>query len=181
MGPVIKVSVRPAPHAVGRSALATVEIMVGVTLAHTWAGGSLPSAPWLVGVAGVLFGASVLATTGRAPLRWMLLGVGTAQLGLHAFLTTAAVGHGHAHAATRGHAEMTSRMLTAHAISAVITAVVWHLRRRVVDSIVSWQSWSVDRPAALRSRVTGDLHHFPKATWWELSAAPRGPPRRCRA
>jgi len=66
---VIKVSVRPAPHAVPRSALATLEIMAAATVAHTWAGGALPSVPWLLGVTGMVFGASLLGIRGLAPLR----------------------------------------------------------------------------------------------------------------
>ena len=80
---VFKMSVRPAPHAVPRSALATVEIMVAVTLADTWAGGALPCP-----VAARCHGHSglrrqPLVVRDLAPLRWMVPGLGAAELLLH--------------------------------------------------------------------------------------------------
>ena len=68
-------SVRPAPHAVPRSALATFEILTAATIAHTWAGGALPSIPWLLGVTGMVFAASLFVIRDLAPLRWMLPGL----------------------------------------------------------------------------------------------------------
>ena len=69
-------SVRPTPHAVPRSAMATFEILTAATVAHTWAGGALPSIPWLLGVTGMVFAASLFVIRDLAPLRWMLPGLG---------------------------------------------------------------------------------------------------------
>jgi hypothetical protein len=136
---VIKVSVRPAPHAVPRSALATLEIMAAATVGHTWAGGALPSVPWLLGVTGMVFGASLLGIRGLAPLRWTVPALGTAQFLLHCLLALMApAGHAHGHQTHTALLELSWQILAAHAASGAITALVWHLRRRLLEAIIDW-------------------------------------------
>lgn len=173
---------RPARGASARSGLATVEIMAGVTLAHTWAGGSLPALPWLVALAALVFLASLRVVTGRAPMGRMVLGLGVAQLVLHLLLAALAPAGGHAHghhaagAAATGGWELSWQMVAAHAISAVVTAFVWRARRRLMDVVVSWPTLATARPAARRLLANGGSA-APLQTRWLLLATPRrGPP-----
>lgn len=181
---VIEVSVRPAKGASARSGLATVEIMAGVTLAHTWAGGSLPALPWLVGLAALVFLASLRVVTGRAPMGRMVLGLAVAQLALHlllAALAPAAGGgpqghHGHAAATATGGWELSWQMVAAHAISAVVTACVWRARRRLMDVVVSWPTLAAAQPAAPRLLASGGSAASLQTRWFLLATPRRGPP-----
>jgi hypothetical protein len=160
--------------------LATCEIMAAATAAHSWAGGALPSLPWLLGVTCLVFGATVLVIRDQARLRWMIPALGAAQLALHALLAAMAPpGHTHAH----GHAgaailDLSWQMLAAHAASAVVTALVWHLRRRLVEAIMQGPLHA----GALVVRRTivrplGDLV-VPNGRDWLIGAPRRGPPAR---
>lgn len=179
---VIQVSVRPAPRAVPRSALATAEIMAAATAVHAWAGGAVPAVPWLVGVTGLVFGASLLVIRDLAPLRWMVPGLAAAQLLLHGLLALMAPSAGHAHGHGTGGAllDLSWQMLAAHAASGAITALVWHLRRRLLEAIIHW-------PRRLRAMPIPRLGLRPMSDpWvpsqraWLLAAPRRGPPARLR-
>jgi hypothetical protein len=164
---------------VPRSALATCEIMAAATAAHSWAGGALPSLPWLLGVTGLAFGATVLVIRDRAPLRWMLPALAAAQFLLHGLLAVMApTGHAHGHATGAATLDLSWQMLAAHAASAVVTALVWHLRRRLVEAIMQGPLHA----GALVVRRTivrplGDLV-VPNGRDWLIGAPRRGPPAR---
>lgn len=174
---MINVSVRPAPHPVPRSALATCEVMAAATAAHSWAGGALPSFPWLLGFTGLVFGATVLVIRDRAPLRWVLPALAVAQFLLHGLLAAMAP-TGHAHGSATGTAilDLSWQMVAAHAASGVVTALVWHLRRRLVEAIIHWPLHAgalVVRRAIVR--LPGYLL-VPNGRVWMLGAPRRGPP-----
>lgn len=177
---------RPRLRAVPRAALATAEIMTGVTLAHTWAGGALPGLPWLVALTGVVFAASMPVVTGRASLPWMLAGVGTAQLLIHVVLVSMdpAQDHaGHAHhvgAAAAAPVDLSWQMIAAHAASALITAAVWRLRRRLADLLLAlpWPVSSLADEVRLHGVRRATQAHAPRL--WLAGAPRRGPPARLR-
>lgn len=176
---MIKASARPAPHAVPRSVLAAVEIMSAATVAHGWAGGALPSTAWLLGVSVLVFGASLLVIRGRAPLRWMVPGLTAAQLLLHCLLEALApVDHVHGHVAGATPLGLTWQMLAAHAASAAVTALVWRLRRRLVEAVLRQPSEPV--PVSVwrsEPRSLGGLWAVTGRAW--LVCVPRrGPPAR---
>ena len=180
---VSRLSVRPAPHAVPRSALATCEIMAAATAAHSWAGGALPSLPWLLGVTCLVLGATVLVIRDQAPLRWMIPALGAAQLLLHGLLATMAPPghtHAHGHATGVGILDLSWQMLAAHAASAVVTALVWHLRRRLIEAIIQWPLPS--GALVVRPKVVRPLGYLlvPNARAWLVGAPRRGPPAQLR-
>lgn len=174
---------RPAPHAVPRSALTTCEIMTGAILAHSWAGGALPALPWLLGVTSLVFGATLLIIRGQASLRWMVPGLGAAQLLLHGLLSDLPTGHAHGHGHTSSAAilDLSWQMLAAHAASAVFTAVVWHLRRRLLEAIIHW-SQPLRALVAVRHKIVRPIGYpwVPNSRRWLLGAPRRGPPAALR-
>lgn len=152
--------------------------MIGATAAHSWAGGALPSLPWLLGVTGLVFGATLLIIRGQAPLCWMVPALGAAQLLLHGLLAALAPsGHGHGHTSGAAILDLSWQMLVAHAASAVFTALVWHLRRRLLDAIIHW-SQRLRAVVAVRPKVVRPLGHplVPNSRTWLLGAPRRGPP-----
>lgn len=180
---MVTVRLRPAPHAVPRALLATGEIMLAVTVAHTVAGGRLPALAWLLGLAGVVFVASLPAVTGRGRLLPMLAGVGLAQFGLHAAITLLAPAHVHAASSTyqtsmsSSHgAGLDAAMVTAHLVGVAATALVWRWRRRLVEAVIAWAEVAPTRPPG-RSAVTGGVQPVPgQARWLVYSSPRRGPP-----
>ena len=165
-----------------RSALATFEILTAATIAHTWAGGALPSIPWLLGVTGMVFAASLFVIRDLAPLRWMLPGLGAAQLLLHGLLAVMAppAGHAHGHETHGALLDPSWQMLAAHAASGVITALVWHLRRRVLVAITFWPLLRGALPfRRLGFQPLGSLW-VPGRREWLVGAPRRGPPARLR-
>jgi hypothetical protein len=174
-------SARP-PRRVGlRSGVATVEIMTGATVAHGWAGGALPSVPWLVGLVGLVFAASLAVLRRRVGLWLMVTVLGSAQFVLHGFLTwMAPTGHAHvAHAHVDGPVlGLTWQMVAAHAASAVLTAVVWAVRRRAVEMALTWVDLA---PAPLPAATAPVVPAMDAVAWlrrWLAVAHRRGPPAR---
>ena len=133
---MLSVRVLPRRGVALRSALSTVEVMLVLVAAHTWAGGRLPSAGLVALVAGLVFAAGLVVMRGRAPLRAAVPALVAAQLLLHCWLTVVAAGE-HVHGGQLG---LTWSMLLAHVVGGVVTAVVWELRRRAVDVLVSWSA-----------------------------------------
>ena len=132
-------------------------------LAHTVAGGGLPSVPWLVGVAGLVTLATAWVLRGVVRLPVMLPVLVLAQLGLHALfeaLAPAGGGVGQAHGHERAHGaaspwwleQLTPRMLVAHVLAAALTGVVWWLRRWVAQVVLSLAT-----PAALAMSRPGPV------------------------
>ena len=158
--------------------LTAAETTAALALAHTAAGGMLPSAGWLLAIAATVYGASLLVLRGRLPVRLMLPVLVGAQVLLHAWLVTLTSGtgmHPHAHGsdALLG---LTWPMLLAHVGAGLVAAAAWLLRRRAVDVLLGWS----DRPApgiAHRARVVAG-RTTPRLRRHYLTASPtRGPPR----
>ena len=173
-----------------RSTWAAVEVWSLTTVAHTVAGGALPSVPWLAGVAVLVMAASALVL--RASLStWVVLpALAASQVGLHLALTwmppastpPASMAHVHemgVHTSTIGPAPagLTWQMLAAHVASALLTAAVWALRRRAVETLgclARRVRWCIPPTLVLpahpaRLRVAQRL--------WLLGSPRRGPPR----
>ena len=173
---MIKVSIHAAPRSVPRAALATCEIVTAATIAHSLAGGGLPSVPWLVGLTCMVFGASLLVIRELTPLRWALPALVTAQFVLHhllAAMATEAHEHGHATDAILG---LSWHMLAAHVASGMTTALVWHLRRRLLATVIHCPLRLHALPFwRLALRPLGRVW-VPNGHTWLLAAPRRGPP-----
>uniref|UniRef100_UPI0016015BC3 hypothetical protein n=1 Tax=Nocardioides pelophilus TaxID=2172019 RepID=UPI0016015BC3 len=135
--------------------LASAETTTALALAHTAAGGQLPSAGWLLAVAATAYGASLLVLRGRAPVRVMLPALVGLQVLLHAWLVALTAGgdlhrHGAGSDALLG---LTWPMLLAHAAAGLVAAVAWVLRRRAVDVLLGWVD--VPQPAVELRRCLG--------------------------
>lgn len=181
---VLTVRVVPRPGALLRALPATAEIVLGTVAAHTWAGGSLPSAGWVAAMAALVLLTSVVVLRGKVRAGVAVPALAAAQLLLHCWLVALAPAHqmqGHGMSAMSGHAaagphlELTAPMLAAHAAAALLTAVVWGLRRRAVEVVLAWGSALRVEVPALRAVVPsvpilGRGHRV-------LTVAPRrGPP-----
>ncbi len=131
-----------------RSTWAAVEVWSLTAVAHTIAGGALPSLPWLAGVAVLVVAASALVLRASMSAWVVLPALGASQVGLHLALTwmppattpPASMSHVHemgAHTSTVGLASagLTWQMLAAHVASALLTAAVWGVRRRAVETL----------------------------------------------
>lgn len=139
MCPVLSVRVLPRRGVTLRAALATLEIMTVLVVAHTWAGGQLPTIGWLAVTAALVLAASSVALRGRVPLWATVPALTVGQLLLHGWLVALAPAvpetQLHAHGS---HLELTWPMLLAHVVGALTTALVWELRRRAVDVVLTW-------------------------------------------
>lgn len=131
-----------APHALARALAATVVVLTGAVSAHTWAGGTVPTAPGLALVAVVVLGGGLLLFTRDVPVRALLPVVAVAQLGLHeSFGLVAEHGH-HAHHALDATAPAagpgwTWQMACAHLFVTLLTAALWWAGRRAAGLVVS--------------------------------------------
>lgn len=179
---MLTVRVLPRQGTALRSAAASVEVTGVLVAGHVWAGGSLPSVPWIAVMAGAVFAAGLLVLRGRVrPLVAVPVLVVT-QLLMHAWLTTLTPmpamdsmdgsGGGHLHAV------LDARMLGVHLAGALVTALVWELRSRAVDVLVTSTTPRAlpvppaprrPRPVVRRPRLAGRLV--------SVSAPRRGPPR----
>lgn len=136
-----------------RSALATLEIMTLLVVAHTWAGGALPGIVWLGVTAGLVFAAGTVVLRGRVPLRVVTPALILAQLLLHGWLVALAPAPtgGHGHGPDLG---FTWPMLLAHVAGGLVAAVVWELRGRAVEVALAWsEPGLVPVPALRRAAV----------------------------
>lgn len=121
--------------------LTAAETTVALGIAHTAAGGALPTPGWLLVIAATAYAASLLALGGRAPLRVMAPALVGAQVMLHAWLVALTAGSG-GHAHERGGAEvllgLTWPMLLAHVAAGLVALLAWVVRRRAVDVVLGW-------------------------------------------
>ena len=166
-----------APHAPARALAATVVVVTGALSAHTWAGGTVPTAPGLALVAAVVLAGGLLLHTQRVPAWALLPVVAAAQLGLHESFGLVA-DHAH-HTAATGAVDAaqgwTWQMVAAHVFVTLLTAVLWWAGRRAASYAVSFG----ERPALpvvaeLRRRRTEVLVLLPLL---HLLVSPRrGPP-----
>ena len=161
-----------------------LEVWSLTTLAHTMAGGALPSLPWLGGLALLVWAATALVLRASVSLWLVLPALAASQVGLHLALTSmppAPTSHVHdmaGPASTPGMLQdgLAWPMLAAHLASALLTAAVWSLRRRVVDSVTRLSGsfgWRLPIPPDLRPRQTRE--QAPQRVW-RLGRPRRGPP-----
>ena len=167
-----------------RSARCTVETLLVVVLAHTWAGGSLPSAGWLAAVAVLMTVCGVAVLRGRVrPLVALPLLLG-AQLLLHAWMHTLTAGEHAAHAAHAAQsgavAGLDLPMLLAHLAGAAVTALAWDLRRRAVRVVVEVADVALVPPPALVQAPATPRRVAVRVQRHVLLVSPlRGPPVVC--
>ncbi len=159
------------------SALATAEIMVGVVVAHTAAGGSLPDLPWLAGLTVLVHLATGLVLRGAASPRLMLGALGVGQLVLHeglAWLAPPTHAHGHDGGSL-------GSMLLAHAACAAVTALVWSVRRRLTGQALRWLHVAAVPLPDAPGLPAGANAWTPPRLVWLTGAVLRGPPALRRA
>lgn len=170
---------RTVPRAGSRvsAGLTAVETTTALAIAHTAAGGELPSGGWLVAVAATVYGAASLVLRRRAPLRVAVPALVGAQVLLHAWLVALTVEHaGHvAHETVGGVLGLSWSMLAAHLLAGAVTALALVLRRRAVAVLLAWR----EQPRLAVPLRTARLVEAPRALVTGLLAdvAPtRGPP-----
>jgi hypothetical protein len=148
---VLLVQVLPRRGVLLRATLATVEIMTLLVAAHTWAGGELPSTGWMMATAALVLVASAIVLRGRLPLRAMVPALVGAQILLHCWMVVLGPTSGHVHGP---HLELPWQMVLAHVVGGVGTALVWELRRRAVEVVLTWAEVGVLPVPTLRRTVT---------------------------
>ena len=170
----------PRGGGVVRSGVAAVESTAVLVVGHIWAGGMLPSYSWVALMAAAVFAAGIPVLSGRLRLRYAVPGLVALQLLLHAWLTVlaplpAAGGHG-AHGAHLG-GLLSPSMLAVHVLGALVTALVWEIRARVVDVVVTWAPQQLPPvPAARRLPACAVASPRPTTALVAMSAPRRGPP-----
>lgn len=138
MSPVLSRTTTPSAGTVARSAAATAEVVALTAVAHTWADGSVPSPGPLLALAAGVFGTALLVLDARARTWQVVPVVAALQVGLHtafALLQEPAVGH---HAVASGdlsHHLLSPAMLTAHAVSVVLTVLVLALQEQAIERL----------------------------------------------
>ena len=171
-----------------RAALATGAIMAGTVTAHCWAGGELPSLGWIASIGALVFGATRGVFRGRVSVPVMVLGLGVAQLGVHALLTAMTVqpthhlaGHDKHLAAGSTGLDMLSigwQMVTAHVLSAVLTVAVWSVLSGTLQEIFEFPDKPSLAVGVRRARLLSDVDTIVLAVvGWRSGAPRRGPPR----
>ena len=163
----------PAPYALARALAATLVVVPGALAAHTWAGGTVPTAPGMVLVTAVVLAAGLLLFTREVPVWALLPVVAAGQLGLHESFGLVAE---HTHQTPAGpDPGWTWQMVGAHLFVTVLTSVLWWAGRRAASYVVSFRG----RPAVpvlaapLRRRTDVRTH----ASLLHLLVSPRrGPP-----
>ncbi|WP_340539608.1 hypothetical protein [Nocardioides sp. GXZ039] len=163
-----------------RAACASLEVTGVLTLGHVWAGGVLPSLPWLAAMAAVVFGAGLLVLRGRIRPLVAVPALVAVQLLLHAWLSALTMGGAHhEHLGSAHGAALAPAMLAVHVAGGLFTALAWELRARVVDVVVTWTRLT-SPPYLLARRAPAPV--FGPTAWsrrFVVSAAPRrGPPAR---
>lgn len=171
---------REVPRAGRRlsAGLTAAETTTALAIAHTAAGGVLPSGAWLLAIAATAYGASVLVLGERAPVRLMLPVLVGLQVLLHAWLVALTAGTGaHPHGAGADAVlGLTWPMLLAHVAAGLVAASAWVLRRRAVDVLVGWTDTSTPG-VPHRARITVRPSR-PAPPGRSVAALPtRGPPQ----
>lgn len=137
------------------AALGSLESVAALALAHVAAGGEVPQPLWLAAFGALVYAASVPVLRRRAGIGVVLPALVVAQVIGHAWLVALVpaghAGHGHEGGALLG---LTPSMLAAHAAAALVTGVMWAVRRRVVEVLVHWSAPGLlPAPASLRDRA----------------------------
>lgn len=178
---MLTVRVLPRRGVTLRAAAATVEVTTALAVGHRLAGGSLPSVPWLLAMAAAVLGAGCLVLHGRVrPLVAVPLLVAT-QLLLHAWLTTLTagtdpMGHATSHG-SHAHALLDPAMIGVHVAGGLLTALLWELRARVAEVVVTWTAQPPPPLQAVRRTVAPVVAPVALAARFVVAATPRrGPP-----
>ena len=161
--------VSPAP-----TARAAAEVWALTVVVHAAAGGGLPSVPWLVGVAGLVALSTGWVLRRSVRLAVMVPVLAVSQVGLHEVLAGMAPAGQVAH----GHDGLSPRMAAAHLMCAVLTGVLWWLRRWVVQVVLALAAPFV---AVVRRRPAG-VGLAVRQSWragllWLAGDPGRAPPR----
>lgn len=159
------------------AALGSLESVAALAVAHAAAGGDVPQPLWLAAFGALVYAASVPVLRRRAGIGLVLPALVVAQVIGHAWLVALApaghAGHGHDGGMLLG---LTPAMLAAHGAAALVTGVMWVVRRRVVEVLVHWTDPGlVPVPAAPRSRVVPVVVRVPGRLLAGV-APTRGPP-----
>ncbi|MDO9455881.1 hypothetical protein [Nocardioides sp.] len=180
---MLTVRVLPREGVTLRAAAATVEVTAALAAGHLWAGGSLPSLPWLAVMAAAVFGTGLLVLRGRVRPRVAVPLLVAAQLLLHAWLTALTMGTdpmGHmaagAHAG-HAHALLDPSMLVVHVGGGLLTALLWELRARAGEVVVTWTRQPLPPLPSLRLVPAPVPAPSALLSRFVVAAAPRrGPP-----
>lgn len=182
---MLTVRVLPREGVALRATASTVEVTGALALGHLAAGGTLPTLPWLGVMAAAVLGAGLLVLRGRVrPLVAVPVLVAT-QLLLHAWLTALttapeAVGHaaGGAHPG-HAHAVLDPSMLAVHVAGGLLTVVLWELRARTAEVVVTWTRQPLPPLPTPRRAPAPVVAPGSLATRLVVVAVPRrGPPAR---
>ncbi len=175
MSTELRVECKRAPYPLGRALTATILVMAGAVLAHTWAGGATPTLPGMALLSTVVFAGGV-AVLGRSTSIFVLLpAVALAQVGLHQ--TFGLVGEHSHQVASVDVTGWTWRMVLAHAGVTLLTALLWWAAQRAAVVIVLLLTRTAHRALGPRQprRATVRVLASREAL---LAASPRrGPPR----
>lgn len=159
------------------AALGSIESMAALALAHVAAGGGMPQPLWLAAFGALVYAASRPVLRRRAGIGLVLPALVVAQVIGHAWLVALTpashVGHGHDGGMLLG---LTPTMLAAHGAAALVTGLMWAVRRRVVAVLVHWSDPAlVPAPVTARDRVLPFVVR--PSIRLHVGAAPtRGPP-----
>ncbi len=171
-----------------RAGTATAAIMAGTLAAHSWAGGELPSLPWLLATCALLYAATRAVFAGQFSPRVMVMALGMAQFGLHAVMSSlAGQSTQHAHHAFPGGTEsapgvallsMSWQMVAAHAVSAVLTVAVWSVSAKALAGLLLLPDSPHLAVSVRRDRLHRDVAFVQRpVAEWRSGAPRRGPPR----
>lgn len=162
--------------------LAAAETATALGVAHTAAGGELPSSGWLLAIAATAYGGSLLVLRGRAPVRVVLPAMVGLQVLLHAWLVALTAGSGvHSHGASSDALlGLSWPMVLAHLAAGGVAAATWLLRRRAVDVLLAWSD-SPARPIPHRPRLGVVRAPVAPARRDVVVLPVRGPPATLRA
>jgi hypothetical protein len=154
-GAVLSVRRAPRRRVAFPALLGSVESVTALTVAHVVAGGEMPQPLWLAAFGALVYAASLPVLRQRAGIGLVLPALVVVQVLGHAWLVALTpashAGHGHDGGVLLG---LSPAMLAAHAVAALVTGVMWAVRRRVVDVLVQWADPAlVPAPAATRGRV----------------------------
>ncbi|MEO9325595.1 hypothetical protein ABFT23_19040 [Nocardioides sp. C4-1] len=184
---MLTVRVLPRRGVALRAAVATVEVTAVLALGHLWAGGALPAPAWLVVMAAAVFGAGLLVLHGRVRPVLAVPALMATQVLLHAWLTAltmstdGAPGHTMDAASMAGHETLAhgvldARMLAVHLAGGLVTALLWELRARAAEVLVSWSRTPLPPLPSRRIAPAPVTTSHPSATPVVTVAPRRGPP-----
>ena len=148
---MLSIRVLPRRGATLRAALATLEIMTVLVAAHTWAGGELP--------VGRLDRPPPRASSsrrarsrsaGRVPLWALVPALTLTQLFLHSWLVVLAPAPHTGHAARSRTSSSPGRWCWPTSAARLATALIWELRRRAVEVVLTWADAGLLPVPALR-------------------------------